>query len=332
MTKKDDRDYCFITTRLRSLENNMLNHERMEMILEASDLDEALKLLAECGYNDISADSPQSLEESLAAEREKIFQEIAFFSPDSQLVDVFRVKYDYHNAKVLLKAEALGIDANQLMSEAGRIPSHTLIHAVLTSSFIGIPGQLQYAIAEARELLGTTRDPQLADMLLDRAYYEEMFQLAETANSAFLRGYVRISIDAANLKSAVRTARIGKGADFLRSMLFTGGNIDVARIMEIMVSGAAVEEFYANSPLAEAAAASAAAIKGHGMTQFERLADDAVSRYLATARYVPFGEEAVIFHLAARETEFTAVRIIIAGMMAGLKADKIRERLREIYV
>lgn len=327
MGKKDDRDYCFITTRLRALENEMLNRERLEMMLEASSAEEAVKVLQECGYREVTAASPVSLEQSLAAERERIFKEVAFFSPDPRLVDVFRVKYDYHNAKVLLKAEALGIDAPELLSEAGRVPAQILAQAVLTGNFIVVPNRLQYAIEAARELLGATRDPQLADTLLDRAYFDEMFELAAQTESAFITGYVRASIDAANLKSAVRAARIGKGIDFLRSTLFSGGNIDIGRIAETVASGASLEELYANTPLREAAA-----VKDGPLTAFERICDDAVSRYLITARHVPFGEQPVILHMAARELEFTAVRIIISGLLAGLKPDTIRERLREIYV
>ena len=37
-------------------------------------------------------------------------------------------------------------------------------------------------------------------------------------------------------------------------------------------------------------------------------------------------------YLAARESEFTAVRIIMTGRLADLPADVIRERLRASYV
>ena len=52
----------------------------------------------------------------------------------------------------------------------------------------------------------------------------------------------------------------------------------------------------------------------------------------AGAKSVPFGVEAVISYLAAKEIEFTAVRIIMSGRMAGIGGDTIRERLREAYV
>ena len=313
----------------------MLNRERIEIMLEASDMEEAAKILQECGYAEISDFSTQGLENALSAERENTFRDVAFFSPDRRLLDVFRIRYDYHNAKVLLKSEALGLPPQRLLSEAGRLSTHQLSQALLTSNFIGIPLKLQYAIIEAREVLGTTRDPQIADSILDRAYYAEMFELALKTESAFLRDYVRISIDAANIKSAVRCERIGKGADFLRSMLHEGGSVEPGRIVEMMVSGASVEDFYAATGLKEAAIAAQAVITGGGalaMTEFERLADNAVSAYLAKARYVPFGEQPVIFHLAAKEVEFVAVRTIMTGLNAGIAPETIRERLREIYV
>ena len=52
----------------------------------------------------------------------------------------------------------------------------------------------------------------------------------------------------------------------------------------------------------------------------------------ARAKSVPFGVEAVISYLVAKEIEFTAVRIIMSSRMAGIGGDTIRERLREAYV
>lgn len=332
MAKIDETEYLFLTTRVRSLENNMVNHERMEMMLESGKTEDVVRILQECGYGDVSASSMESLEQSLAAERQRIFQEIAFFIPDPQILDVFRIKYDYHNAKVLLKSMIQGIDGTDLLTDAGRVPLGVIQRGILQNEPAGFPSKLQDAVTEAREVLSATKDPQLADTLLDRYFYGEMFDVAANAKSSFLNGYVRISIDAANLRSVIRTCRMGKGMDFLRTKLFTGGNINVDRIIETLVSGASLEDFYSTSLLKEAAAAGSQALQDGELTLFEKLCDDAVSQYLSTARYVAFGEQPVISYLAAKETEYTAVRIIMTGLMAGLNRDTIRERLREIYV
>ena len=143
-------------------------------------------------------------------------------APDRSIIDVFRVKYDYHNAKVLLKSEARGVDAGTLLVDTGRVSPEELQEHVRASDFRGLPGHLAGAIAQARDTLGSTGDPQLSDFVLDRAYFEDMFDLARASGSAFLEGYVRINIDVANLKSLVRTLRMGKDVDFLRGACFPG--------------------------------------------------------------------------------------------------------------
>ena len=58
----------------------------------------------------------------------------------------------------------------------------------------------------------------------------------------------------------------------------------------------------------------------------------AVGDYLAGAQYVPFGEAPLVGYLAARETEYTNLRILLLGRSMGLPADVIRSRLRASYV
>ena len=68
------------------------------------------------------------------------------------------------------------------------------------------------------------------------------------------------------------------------------------------------------------------------MTDFEKLCDDAQTAYLERARLIPFGEEPVLAYLVARETEYTNLRIVLMGRMAGVPAEVIRSRLRAGYV
>ena len=283
-------------------------------------------------YRHIIEDTDRNRAHTLSAEQEKIYSELSFFAPDPVLIDVFKVRYDYHNAKVLLKSEAQGIEADELLLDLGRVPARELREKLLASDFRGMPPVLQEAIQEARDTLGTTKDPQISDLVLDRACYEDMFAIAEAAGSDFLAGYVRISIDAANLRSAVRAGRMGKGTEFLKPVLFEGGNIDVNRVLAAAGAGGSLPDLYALSMLKEAAEAGADALEGGRLTDFERLCDNAVNDYLKTARLVPFGDAPVVAYLAAKENEFTAIRILLTGKLAGLEADTIRERLRDAYV
>lgn len=332
MAKLKDTDYLFLSTRIRALECTLLTRERMERMLEAPTAADAAKVLQECGYPEMEEVTVDSVNAVLAQVRQRTFDDLYLFAPDPGILDVFKIKYDYHNAKVLLKSEARGVDAGRLLVDTGRVKPEQLQDCIRSSDFRGLPGQLSAAVQEAREVLGTTGDPQLSDFVLDQAYFEDMLELARNSGSPFLEGYVRVSIDAANLKSLVRTQRAGKSVEFLQGVLFSGGGIDTRRILTAVNSGGTVTDLYATSVLREAAEAGAAAIGGGGLTLFEKLCDDAVMAYVKDAKYVAFGEAPLVAYLVARESEFTAVRIIMTGRLADLPAEVIRERLRDSYV
>ena len=332
MAKKlKDTDYLFISTYLHSRERDLLTAARMERMIDAPTAEEAAKVLTEIGYGEFDASSQRELGQALAQEQEKLFQDLYRFVPDKAVVDVFKVKYDYHNLKALLKARATGGDAGRLLLDAGRVGVEDLRRAVTEGDYSGLPEALRQAAAEAGEVLSATGDPQLADFLLDRAYYAEMLSAAKATGSGFLVRYVQATIDASNLRSAVRTLRMKKGADLLKRVLVEGGTIRTDSVQSAALGGS-LEELYRPTSLRQAAELGTAAANGGSLTAFEKACDDAVTAIAAGAKSVPFGVEAVISYLAAKEIEFTAVRIIMSSRMAGIGGDTIRERLREAYV
>ena len=85
-------------------------------------------------------------------------------------------------------------------------------------------------------------------------------------------------------------------------------------------------------PCPAAAESGARALQGGPLTEFEKLCDDVVGDYLAGALFVPFGEAPLVGYLAARETEYTNLRILLMGRGAVIAPDVIRSRLRASYV
>lgn len=87
---------------------------------------------------------------------------------------------------------------------------------------------------------------------------------------------------------------------------------------------------FANTALFAAAQAGDESQSG-SLTAFERLCDNTLTAYFAKAKSVVFGEQVVIAYLCALENEISAARMIISGLQAGLPADTIRARLRDLY-
>lgn len=315
---------------LRAREVKLLSFERAERMLDAASFDECAKLLTDCGYADMSAMSAKEIEAYLSAHRDEVFDELEKLAPDKAAVDVFKLKYDYHNAKALIKAETMGQDADRLLSRSGRIAPEVLARCYVDEKLSELPAELGHAIGEAKGVLARTANPQLADFILDRAYFVELAKLAAEVKSEYLDGYVAILADSANLKSAVRTLRMGKSADFMAEALIPGGGVSADRIVAAG-DGEAIAALFASSMLEKAAALGAEAVSGGSMTSFELACDNAVTAYLKKAKLISYGAEALIAYLAAVEGEITAVRMILTGRLAGIAPDVIRERLRDMY-
>ena len=334
MAKKiKDTDYLVISARIKAMETGLLTRERMEQVLEARSNEEAVKILQECGYPELDPTDPEAMDAALSAVRQETLSDLSDGAPDARYIELFKLKYDYHNIKALLKAEAMDTDPARMLMDMGRVPVKELRQALQTRELDTLPAMLAQAAEEAREVLDTTRDPQLSDIVLDRWYYREMAAVAEETGSAFLGGYVRTVVDAANLRALVRALRMGKNREFLSGVLAEGGDIAPDAVLAVAAAqGGGMRDLYAPTRFAAAAEAGADALEGGALTEFEKLCDDAVGDYLAGAQYVPFGEAPLVGYLAARETEYTNLRILLMGRGAGLPADVIRSRLRASYV
>ena len=312
--KCNKQDYLCLSAMLRAREAKMLTGEKAERMLSAQSFEEAAKLLCDCGYEDMSTMSAKEIEQALSRRQAEMLSELGRLVPDK--------------AKTVIKT---GDTRTDLLSPCGRVKPQTVVECISADSFSALPKELAKAAASAKSILARTANPQLADFELDRACYKEMLDMAKETGSGFIVGYVKLVIDSINLRSAVRTVRMRKDADFLFAALIPGGNVDIDRVCAASTSEEALSALYANTILEKAAACGAQATAGGRMTDFEKACDNALTEYLKKAKLVAFGEEAVTAFIAAQETEITAVRMILTGRLAGIAPETIHERLRDLY-
>lgn len=329
-----DIDYLALSARIRGLIDTHLTGARMERFLAAKNDDEAQAVLTECGYPEFRLNDAVAMDKAIAEVEKATFDDMIDFAPDPAVIDVFRVPYDYHNCKALLKERATGVNADHMLMRNGRVDPETIRKAIQTTEIRLLPKTLSLALDEAWDVLDATDDPQLSEAVLDRATYAELREIADGTGSDFLKGYITLEIDSMNLRATVRALRMGKNADFLRNILVDGGEISADQIVGALQTGdARIAELYAPTHLKEAAIAGEQAVReGGSLAVFEKLGDDAEHDYLHDAVYMAFGDAVLIGYLAARQIEYRNVRIMLLGRDAGLSADEIRPRLRDAYV
>ena len=325
--KIKDTDYLAISARVRAMETTLLTAERMERLLEARSDEEVSKLLQDCGYPELDAARPEAMDAALSQAREELLTDLGDGAPDPRYIDIFKLKYDYHNAKLALKSKRTGEDVSRLAMDCGRFDAKK----VLRGETSAVSAAMSRAMAQAESEAGHSGDVRMAELLLDRACYEEMSALASETGSTFLKDYVALQIDAVNLRTLVRARRMGCEDDVLAAAMLPGGHIPAGQLKG--ARGDHLSSLTHGTPLDSAGELAAKLLdSGGGLTEFERACDDALMSYLQRARRTPFGPEVVAGYLGAKEAEFTAVRTILSGKIAGIAAEDIRARLRMSYL
>ena len=330
--KYRDEDLVFLCAALHAREAHMLTPELADRMLGAANVSEAFRILAECGYPDMTGSDVFALEDKLSEHRAEIYGEISAVPSAVTVVGMFMLKYDYHNVKSLVKSMGSNENATRILSASGRVSKEAVTEAFITGVRDELPQELALAMSEGVGTLSRTSNPQISDINADRHYFKELLSLAKATGNEIVEGYARLLIDSANLRTYVRVMCAGKPTSFLDDALFEGGNVAVASLIEAAVNGAGISTVFTGEELENAVSLADEVIAGGRKTMFERACDNAVRLYADQIRYLPFGKAVVLRYLLALDWEMTTVRMIMTGRLAGVSPDTIRERLREAYV
>ena len=304
-------DYIFPCVVIRSKEVDLLTKEEMLRLMDLKSAQEIMNVLADHGYGDgREMENPRDFEKVLADNMKETYDTIFSTIPDENELNFFKYPNDYHNLKVLLKAEFLKSDAASLLIDSGTIPVDKMQDMLRRRDLSGMTVEMRQAVDEAIELFAKSRDPQEIDLRLDKACYKDMLTDAEESGNQFLQEYVRGLIDALNIDSFARLKEIGKPRAFYNRVFLEGGNLDendveqkaCAIINEVTISG--VEKYLDNQRM----------------------------DFIREALYVPFGIEPVVGYLEAKKAEVMNLRMILTGKVSGMDETLIRERLRNAYV
>lgn len=335
MAKIKSTDYLFSSARVRSVEKYMLSRDRAEKMIDAKSDEDALRMLYDCNYG-IGKDQVEAknFEILLAEEHKKTYDFIMSIAPEINKFKIFLYTYDYHNLKVIMKSEFLDIDYAASLVDTGTIELNTLKYAVKERDYSELTENMASALKEIIEHFPKNKDPQIIDIILDKYCYDEIMKSAESLNNKFIEDYVRVQIDMINLKAFVRLKKMNKSWDFFSKVFIDGGKIPEQVFIksyeesyenfanELFVYGYKDLFFEGINALNETG----------NFTLLEKLFDNRLIEHIKSAKYISYGIEPLAAYLIAKENEIKIARIIMAGRLAGIPSELIRERMRETYV
>ena len=110
MQQYRDTDYAAVSAALHAREAKLLTQAMAERMIDASTPEESYKTLLECGYATLERCTLENVEHALSQARRELYREVSVLAPDKRIIELFQIKYDYHNAKLALKSKRTGED------------------------------------------------------------------------------------------------------------------------------------------------------------------------------------------------------------------------------
>ncbi len=329
-------EYGYACARIRELEKGLLNQDVLDKMIESSDLEDVLKVLAESDLNEYVFDNtkPLAIDNSLVSILKKTIKLIDEVSPYHYLFQLFNWKYDFHNLKVLLKAKCLDKKEPYPLYDIGNIHQNTLSTAVFDGKYQLVPIKIERFIKQSEEEYMKSEDIQLIEFLLDKGYYEILFNQLDDINQPFLFYYYKTEVDLLNIMIACRSKVRHIKKSKLSEILIKYGNFSPQKIISIYDNSVHSWPNYFNK--SDYTSLVENGIKywqeEKSLVELERLVDNFLLNLLKIGKYNTFGLESVIAYYYAKENDIKNIRIILNGKRHLLPKEIIRKNIRDTYV
>lgn len=321
--------------RIRVYESNLLRNDQFERMLQAPDFEEALNVLKDTPYrNDIEQlKETKDYDLMLVNELQRMYAELFSISPEPNLVELFSLRYSYHNLKVLLKEYFTKNDFTTMLIPIGKNSISTLRQAVETSRSDDLDQEYLTSILEVKTDYEEYSNIQSIDIILDRRYFTHLKQLAIKIEDPKVLELIVLYIDLNNLSTLTRAISQKRSRNFLTTILSDAGSMPIEEL--ISLGSESLEE--AGKKLAEGKYREivTASIRSDNQelspVKIDLATDDAFMEKMKDAKLEVFGPMPLLAYIYAKENEVKNLRLVLVGKENKLPLEEVTERMRINY-
>ena len=318
-------NYVYTVARLRGMENHILDTAFFSRLMDSANVDDALKALGETSYSQWITGAG-NFDKAIDSEMLATCEELESFVPDKELLEIFRLPYDFHNVKVLLKGlfKVRGGEAEgrryDLLSKLGTIDTELLTNAIETEEYSYLPYGLTDLIPQCWQLWDATKNAQAVELLIDHQMFRAMLGVADGLKMPEITAWVKHRIDAENLRSAVRLAQMKYESAKALPFFHEGGTIapdDMARLLN------EPQETWSRLLSHTDIGAVLGALQDTGdikasLSDVSKSLDDYLVNVLEGAKYSIDAPANVLLYLLTKEAETRNMRVALVCVAGGL--------------
>lgn len=336
-------NFTYAAARVRALEPKLLNSTEVERMLGAKTASDTYKILNDLEYATHIGDIEklEDFQEVITAGLFDAKEVLDRICPDSRILDILFLRYDFHNMKTILKGQ--GKTEEEIRAQLlplGRVPPEEMMKFFYDKDYGYLPLPEHYAdplkgwIKMAQE----QEDPRMVDIILDKACLAFTIDIAKLTENAFVFEFAQQLIDLSNIKVYLRVKLLKQEGFFaeagrMEHLFATGGKLAVYKFTENMDADAsALANVFRGTDYFEVVSKGLETYeKTKSFVYLEKFADAHLLKLARSARFVPFGPEALLAYFYAKQNNAQIIRMIMVGKLNHLPEDALRERIHDLY-
>ena len=329
-----DIDYKAINTLIRTYELKLLQTDDFERLLKADDLKATLDTLKATDYEFDQEELLQTKQfnEMLMAHLADVYRELYEVAPQPQLLDLFTLRYTYHNLKVLLKDLFLESNREDLLIPIGSLSVDQLKTLVSSGKSDNAHPLMVEAVRLTKEDFEERQLIEAVTVYMDTYYLRHLRAISDDLQNEDISAITDILIDLYNLTTLVRSLNQGKPRSHLHALLSSSGTISKQDLIDDSINGAvSVLKKYYSSKVYGSKLEVVIEDNKINTLKLDKIMDELISEIVSEGIYQAFGPMPLLGYIYAKETEITNLRLVLVGKDNQIDETILRERMRTIY-
>lgn len=222
-------DQLYANGRVAVMSTRLLGFDKLSRLAESNTLSEAVKLLAEAGYGGgVIPDNPNDYEQLLVAELDVALKTLKELCANKHAVRFFLAKYDYLNAKALMKCKYMRADGLKYCYREATLDPELMQQAFIADDYSLCTENMAEACDKIdSEFSEGRRSPSIVDVTLDKAMFEDMRVYAKKCKFKyrFINDMFLYDVDTINLMTVYRARKAGIDKSVFADMIIDCGTI-----------------------------------------------------------------------------------------------------------
>ena len=321
--------YAYACARLSALNKRLLEPQTIQRMADGS-ISDAMRALSDVRYGNLPDATEADIERMIEREMTDAMQEVSELSPNPAITDLFLLRADVQNLKVLLKARLLGQNET-VFTPGGLYDKEQLAAMVKDRQYKDLPQVFHDALNALEKQLEIRVEPRNISITLDRAYLSYALQKSE--KDPVFSQYFKAEADFDNVLTFLRLRAMGASIETLDEVILPQAGVkyrDLYNAYELSFD--TLNRILNDSVCREALLSGLNAMQRTGsIAEVEKARDNYLVSLLSAHKYETETIYPIVGFYLAKEREGKAIRLIITAKRNRLSDSIIRERLVMLY-